>query len=191
MYSNFSTYVPFQHDNLEQVNGLINFARTQDRTKPEAVLAATMIYTNLADYLLRHLLDNLRRMVSISNYRLFNAVFCFDPSKDKLELSLGALIVELQSFSFPDKESFLKEAAIFNQSRNAVMHNLLKSDLSNIDSQLEKVARGAEELLAKYNIIISGMTAIWLSVYPPVPQQPTSATDGVSDKQKADDAAKE
>ncbi len=162
---NTNNFIPFDHGDLESKNQLIAFARAKDKNKVEEILAATVIYTNLIDYLARHLLENLQQMCSISNYKVFGTVFYYDPSGKKMNISLGNIIRELEQFGFPDKSNFLKELGSFSEIRNRITHDLmklnLKSNTNQFDQDLEKIGKSAEEILSKYNSIVVGITVIW------------------------------
>jgi len=165
MYKEIESFTPFLHENFESKNQLIIFARTQDKTKVEGVLAATIIYVNLVDYIAQNLLDNLRKMISILGYKACGAVFFYDPSEERKNISLGELKRELCSYSFPDKDSFLNELVEFNKVRNRIMHDLmnvnLKSNASRFDQDLALISGKAESILTKYNTITQGITTIW------------------------------
>lgn len=91
MYKDLTTFVPFQHENAESKNKFIEFARKQfqENQTAEGALAATVIYTNLIDYLVNHLLFNLRKMIGIDTYLRFGAIFYYDASKAKNNMTLG------------------------------------------------------------------------------------------------------
>jgi uncharacterized protein with HEPN domain len=167
MYQDITTFVPFQHENSDSKNQFIAFARKQFQENPtaEGALAATVIYTNLVDYLVNHLLKNLRKMVSIDSYLKFGAIFYFDASKARKDLTLGDASVELKNFGFPDKEDFLNELNNFRQLRNSMTHDLMHVDLTTkpqeLDKKIEKIRKSAEEILARYNAISSGIANAW------------------------------
>lgn len=170
MYENINSYKPFVHEKVESKNQIIQLAREQDKTKVEGVLAATMIYANLVDYLCADLLFHLRKMNSVATYKVFGAVMFFDPSKERTNLSLGEVKKGLSCFGFPDKESFLSEVGKFAKLRNKSMHSLMHADLGENTEKflqnLSKIAEGAESILAKYNAITAGLAEIWYRVYP-------------------------
>lgn len=165
-----NAFVPFTHENLESKNQLIAFARSKDKTKVEEILAATLIYANLVDYLAQNLLENLHSMCSISTYKSFGAVFYFDPSNKRTSISLGKVINELESYHFPDQVNFLKELSNFSKTRNRTMHELMKLNLSEttnqFDQDLASISKSAESILTMFNTIVTGMTAIWHNAYP-------------------------
>ena len=165
MYKNIQNFMPFEHDNLEFKNNIIAVARSQDKTKFEGIFTAVLIYTNLVDYLAKHLLDNLNKMVSIYTFKNFGGVFYFDGSSKKSNLPLGGLHNELRCFDFPNKEDFLNSLDEFKKIRNQVMHNLMQVDpddkTNKFDKDMQKVGEIAEDVLSKYNTIVGGITAIW------------------------------
>ncbi|HRH31866.1 MAG TPA: hypothetical protein PLK06_00920, partial [bacterium] len=165
MYDDVKTFVPFNHEKAEIKNSLIEIARKQDRATVEGALAATMIYANLVDYLGGHLLENLRRMISIYTFQKFGGVFHADYSKAETNIPLGKLIKELQSFEFPQKNDFIAQLKGFSKLRNRVMHELMKLDTSDptqdMDTDITRIAQFAEQILEKYNVLTTGVAAIW------------------------------
>jgi hypothetical protein len=165
MYKNIQDFVPFQHENAETKNNLIQFARNQDRQKPADALASTLIYANLVDYLARHLLENLHKMVSIFTFKQFGGVFHLDCSTKKRGLPLGELRKELSVFEFPQKADFFASLEEFGGLRNKVMHNLMRLDpndnTTDLDKDIVRISEIAEDVLAKYNVISAGLVAIW------------------------------
>lgn len=167
MYKNIQNYIPFQHENLDFKNSVINNARNQDKTKVEGIMTSVLIYTNLVDYLAKHLLDNLNQMVSISTFNKFGGIIFYDGSTKKTNISLGELQRELGCFEFPNKSDFIDSINEFKKLRNDVMHNLMRLDPTDttkkFDSDLKRITEIAEDILAKYNAIVVGLTAIWTS----------------------------
>lgn len=164
-----NTFIPFQHENHDAKNQLLNLARSQG-TELQGIFTSVLIYTNLVDYLAKNVLDNLRKMISIFSYKSFGATFCYDPSQKRIDISLGELRKELDSFNFPDKKEFLDCLNEFSRSRNRIMHNLMQIDLNNesttsqFNNDLTKISQLAEQILTKYNIIIQGITTAWTAV---------------------------
>ncbi len=165
MYKNIHSYIPFQHDNIEFKDNLINFARVQNKTTPEGAFSAVLIYANVIDYLARHLLENLLKMVSVQSYVKFGAVLFLDGQKKRTNLPLGELCRELRLFEFPSKEDFLGSLQEFNKLRIDVMHKLMELDPSDttrrFDTSIVRIGEIAEDLLAKYGAITSGLTTAW------------------------------
>jgi len=161
-------FIPFEHKDLELKNNTINFARQQNTNELTGILAATLIYANLVDYLAKSILENLRRMISIDSYKNFSAVFFYNSSKKRINLSLGELKKELSNFCFPDKESFLQKIEKFNDKRNQVMHNLIEKNFNaeEFNKDLKEIANLAEEILIKYNTISTGISTTWQAKYP-------------------------
>ena len=165
MFKYIHSFVAFQHENTETKNNIINLARTQDRTKAEGALTATLIYANVIDYIAKHLLENLCKMTSIYTFQKFGGVFHPDYSKKKTNLPIGQLQNELQLFEFPQKEDFMDLLQEFKELRNQAMHNLMQLDpqdtTNKIDKDLERIVEIAEDILAKYNTISTGLVSIW------------------------------
>lgn len=165
MYKNIHNYKPFEHENFEFKNNIITTARNQDKTKVEGIFTAVLIYTNLVDYLSRHLLENLNKMVSIYTFQKFGGVLFFDASAKRNNLPLGELKKELGYFEFPNKKDFIDCLEEFKNLRNQVMHNLMQLDPTDstqkFDKDLARIAEIAEDILMKYNSISRGITTIW------------------------------
>ena len=182
MEINISSFHPFEHENLELKNKLVALARSYgEGDSIQAVFTATLIYANLVDYLARHLLENLRKIVAINSYKQFGASCYYHPTK-KSAISLGGLCNELKTgFEFNDKNDFIKLLENFNKARNKIMHNLMQVDfdigneednsedggrLKALKDELHEISKMAEEILTKYNAIVQGTTSIWSIVYP-------------------------
>ena len=165
MYTDLNTYKPFEHENFDSKNKILNYARIQDKTKVEGAFTATLIYTNLVDYLARHLLEHLNKMTTISMFRQFGGIIYYDTSRKKANVSLGSLCNELQYYEFPSKIDLMKDLSDFNKLRNQVIHNLMKLNLNapstQFDTDLGRISKLAEEILTKYNTITAGIATIW------------------------------
>jgi hypothetical protein len=158
-------------------NKLINLARVQEAEGTiSGIFTATLIYANLVDYLARHLLENLRKMISINSYKQFNAGCYYDPSK-RINISLGIICKELkEGFEFPDKNNFLDLLSKFNKERTKIMHNLMQMDvdindenneqLNKLKKDLHEISKMAEEILTKYIVIAQGVTNMWTTAHP-------------------------
>ncbi len=160
-------YIPFEHDNTDYINTLINFARQQQKGKePENILASSVIYANLVEYLAAHLLKNIQHMIYLASYFQLQGVFFLKSEEKKYSTKpLGPLTSELGKYEFPDKIEFLKLLNNFNTSRNNLMHRLMNKktmrEINNLDRDLLVIQNNAEEILQKYNVIISGIQTIW------------------------------
>jgi len=191
VYKNIYNFTPFEHENVDFKNNIINAARNQDQTKVEGALAAVLIYVNLVDYLARHLLENLLKMISIQGFRAFGGVMFFDGSRQRTNISLGGICAELQSFEFPSKTDFLDSLKEFNKLRNHVMHNLMQLDPNDrtgqIDKDVVRIKQLAEDVLNKYNTICLGLTGAWNQANSPR-TQPGSSTASSADDKKASSA---
>ena len=165
MYKNIYNYKPFEHENVDFKNNIINNARSQDKTKVEGVFTAVLIYTNLVDYLAKHLLVNLHKMISIYTFQRLGGVVYFDGSAKNTNLPIGELQRELKNFEFPTKKEFLDCLEEFKKIRNQVMHNLMQLDPNDktqkFDNDLKRIGEMAEDILLKYNAIANGLTTIW------------------------------
>ena len=107
---NKSKFVPFIHKNLEIKNELIELARKlrEGDFKLENALASVVIYSNIAEYLAEHLLENLNYLVKESSYKYFSGfVYIASTYSTERNMTLGTYIHELRKFSFPDKENIL------------------------------------------------------------------------------------
>lgn len=169
-------FIPFEHKNLEYINGSLNLARQQRQSGTlEGMMASTLIYTNLVEYLTNNLLENLQQMIFILTYHSFNSVFFVknkEITKVKLPKTLGQLREILSSYEFPDSQAFLGLLQKFSEVRNAIFHRLLtiskkELDLGIVDKQFSDLRDLAEEILDKYNTIIKGITTTWYTVMRP------------------------
>lgn len=168
-------YIPFEHDNLDYINGLINFAREQkNKNTAESILASAVIYTNLAEYLATHLIKNIRHIIYLVSYfQLRGVVFIKSEYKSNVPKTLGLIKSELEYYEFPDKAEFLKLIDKFNKARNNLFHKLLdkrtQEEISKLDKDLLDMQSTAEEILQKYNVITTGIATIWKQVTTPQP----------------------
>ncbi len=176
MKDNIFAYLPFEHDNTEYINNLINYAREQsNKGSAESILASAVIYTNLVEYLATHLLKNFKQMVYLLTYHQLQGVLFLKNTKSKgAPKTLGPLKNELECYEFPDKQDFLKDIIEFSNARNALFHRLFEKDenVTKLDVDLVKMQSLAEEILAKYNVIITGITTTWQNILT-VPQSGT------------------
>ncbi len=165
MYKDIHKYIPFEHDNIDFKNNIINTARNQDKTKVEGSFTAVLVYTNVVDYLAKHLLQNLSKMVSIYSFNKFGGTFFYDGSSKSYNLPLGNLIRELNYFDFPNKKDFLERLSDFNKLRIGVIHNLMQLEpndpTNNLDASVLQIGNIAEDLLKKYTSIVNGLTIAW------------------------------
>lgn len=174
-------YIPFEHDNIDYVNGLINFAREQkNKGTPESILASAVIYTNLVEYLSTHLIKNIRHIIYlISYFQLRGVLFVKSEYKTKVPKTLGAIKSELEYYEFPDKSELLNLIEKFSKARNNLFHKLLdkrtQEEINKLDVDLLEMQSTAEEVLQKYNVITAGITTIW--------QQITSTPTPIEQKQ--------
>ncbi len=173
-------YIPFEHSNLDYINGSLNLARQQKLSgKPEGLMASTLIYTNLVEYLATNLLENLHHMVFLFSYHNFNGVF-FIKSKEKIKSkipqTLGQLRKVLSNYEFPDSTDFILLLQKFAETRNIIFHRLLTvSDKEikdgTVDKQFSDLHSMAEEVLDKYNAIVRGITNVWQQSKTPTKEQ--------------------
>lgn len=166
-------YTPFEHKNLEYINGSLNLARQQRNNGTlEGLMAATVIYTNLVEYLARNLLENLHHMIFLLSYHHFNGII-FLKNREKLQKkspqTLGQLKESLSHYEFPDSTDFLNLLQKFSETRNSIFHRLLtiskeEIDKGIIDKQFSDLHDLAEEILDKYNALTKGVTSNWYNV---------------------------
>ncbi len=181
MYKNIHSYVPFAHDHIEFKNGLINFARQQNKSTPEGAFSAVLIYANVTDYLARHLLENLLKMISVQSFNKFGGVLFLEGDKKRTNLPLGELCKELKLFNFPDKDDFLHLLDEFNKLRIEVMHKLMEIEPGDtarkLDTSINRIGEIAEDLLTKYSAISSGLGVAWNNALAPASQQSNVNTE--------------
>lgn len=165
-------FIPFEHQNLEYINGSLNLARQQRQSgTAEGMMAAAVIYTNLVEYLASNLLDNLQQMIFLLSQRSFHSIFFVKSrikDKSRSPRTLGQLRYNLADYEFPNSANFLLLIEKFASTRNAIFHRLLtvsKKDLDEgkVDEQFSILHNLAEEILDKYNTIIQGVEIAWYS----------------------------
>lgn len=170
MYSNIPDFIPFSHDNLDIKNNLISIARSQNSSTVEGALSSVLIYTNLVDYIARHLLENLLKMISINSFNSFGGVFYLEGDQLKTEIPLGGLCQQLSWLEFPNKKDFIKILKDFNKFRIKIVHSLMKlepgENLEQIDKDIESIRVIAEDILQKYSVICSGLIVVWKASLP-------------------------
>jgi len=179
-------YIPFEHKNIDYINGSLNLARQQRQSGTlEGFMASTVIYTNLVEYLANDLLENLDHMISLLSYYSFHATFFVknrEQMRSKSPQTLGQLRNALNNYEFPDSSSFTSLLQKFAEVRNAIFHRLLKRSKEELvqgaaDQQFSDLRDIAEEILDKYNTITKGITTTWRSVVTPQPKQETQTVE--------------
>jgi len=176
-------FIPFEHKDLGYINNSLALARKQREGKTlEGMMAATLIYTNLVEYLASNLLDNIHHMVALSSYRDFQGIFFAKDQeliKKKPPRTLGQLHNALSYYTFPDDSDFLRLIKKFSETRNSIFHKLLiasKNELGDVDKKFSELHNMAEEILNKYNTMIKGVGNSWnifvsnLNIVTPQPQ---------------------
>ncbi len=168
-------YTPFEHSNLNYINGLINYARQQKQTNTaEGIFSACVIYANLVEYLVKNLLSNLKQMVYLVSFFQFGGVMFMKNNFDRFnESTLGALKNELNNYEFPDKPDFQRNLDEFLRSRNSLFHRLMdkttQEEVNKLDKDVIDIQNKAEELLQKYNVITNGLGTSWTKIAHPLP----------------------
>jgi hypothetical protein len=161
-------FKPFTHDDLELKNGLIEYARSiKDKKEIETRLASAMIYSNFAEYMAGHLLENLRHLMYQSTHRDFAGILFIDQrnKKDKTP-TLGVIIDLLRQFGFPDKDDVLELLSDIGCSRNNLFHNFAKSDVKGFEilgADIDIINEKTEELFIKINTIYAGLQKILIN----------------------------
>ncbi|GEM_PF-1700356 len=161
-------HIPFEHKDLEYINNSLNLARNQRTSgKLEGMMSATLIYTNLVEYLADNLLVNLHHSIYLASYRDFQGTFFMksqETIRKELPKPLGKLIYSLEQYEFPDSTGFLRLLEKFGEKRNKIFHRLLKipkEELAGIDADFIALHNMAEEVLNKYNALTAGMATVW------------------------------
>ena len=162
-------YIPFEHDNLDLKNRLIQFARDQAKTnKPEGIMAAALIYGNVTDYIASNLIKTFRELIYWTSYYQFSGtLFQKMPDDKKLPKMLGDMIKELENFEFPDHVEFIKCLRLFKDSRNNLFHRLFtlsEEKVKQADQDFVIIKEQAELILQKYNAISQGIAKQWSSI---------------------------
>lgn len=161
-------FKPFEHDDLELKNQLIDYARKiKDTDTMEAQLGCAMIYASFAEYMAGHLLDNLRHLMYQSTYRDFAALLFVDqrPKKSDKPLTMGGTVGRLKTYGFPDKEAILELLASIGNSRNNLFHNFAKSDVKGFEvltADIESIKEDSEELFEKINTLYIALRKVLL-----------------------------
>lgn len=167
MKNTLQEFIPFEHKNVEYVNGSLSLARQQKQLGDAVnLMAAAVIYANLVEYLAKNLLENIQHMFYILSYKSLNGIFFI---KDKANFKqrpkmLGQICDILGEYEFPDSVNFIKLLRQFSESRAAIFHKLLNvsnNDMVVIDESLEQMHVMAEEILDKYNSITQGIGNQW------------------------------
>lgn len=163
-------YIPFEHDNLEYINNLIAFARSQKSKKTsEGAIASVVIYSNLAEYLAGNLVKNMRHMIYLVSYFQLQGILFIKSTEEKSNpKTLGQLKNDLSNYEFPDKGDFLKLINELNIKRNNLLHRLMtpknEKGINELDTDIEIMQIKAEEMLQKYNVITEGLKSIWSKI---------------------------
>ncbi len=161
-------FVPFIHENLELKNQLIEWARSlKNKLEPEAQLASVMIYANFTEYLAEHLLETMRYIIYQGSYNQFAGIVFINNDVDTKPVFMRDKLKELSKYEFPDKKQLLTMFTQINKKRNNLFHNLAKADqdqLSEFDSDMQKIQEQTEELFAKINTIYAGLQQILYGV---------------------------
>lgn len=159
-------FKPFEHDDLEIKNSLIDYARDiSHKTDVEAVLACAMIYASFAEYLSGHLLDNLRHLIYQTTYRDFAAILYIDQRRNKETRTMNRVAGLLRDYEFPDKKEIIELIEEIAQRRNNLFHNFAQIDQKKseiFDEDVKIIKNSTEELLSKVNTVYAGLQKILL-----------------------------
>lgn len=163
-YKTSADFLPFIFEDLETKNNLLNTARTlKDKTGVENLLASTLIFASLTEYLAQHLLQNLRYLVYRASYLRLNAVVFIDQTDRDQTKGLGETIKALTEFEFPDKQNVIKLLNKFNKSRNHFFHEFMKINNQNgskFDLDIKIIRECTEDFIDKLNTIYPGLGAM-------------------------------
>lgn len=159
-------FKPFEHEDLQLKNYLIDYARTlASKGDLEAQLACAVIYASFAEYMAGHLLDNLRHLMYTTTYREFAAILFVDQRKDSKVRTMNQVVSLLQGYEFPDKKEVIDLLQSINKSRNNLFHNFASTsgDQFNVfDDDIDNIKTKTEELFTKIGIIYAGLVKILL-----------------------------
>lgn len=165
-------FIPFHHEHLDIKQELLQMARNiktpeqeQTTTNIQIDLASVLIYSNMTEYLAENLLESLNYHVKKSTYKEFAGILYLNCTySEDSNMTLGALIKELNKFSFPDKENILKSFRKISESRNRIFHSLAKSSLDEIGKLIKEdlptIKEQTEKLIEKIDIIYAGLQKI-------------------------------
>ena len=164
MKKTIGSFIPFLHDNFQFKRNVIDLARKQPQTF-EGIHTATLIYVNAVDYIALHLLENLRYITYlVTNNELNDIIFFSNVKKDGIPL--GKVMYELEKYEFPDKNDFMSGLTEFGKIRNKLVHNLLSltpDEINKISDDFEEIKKLSEALLNRYDIMVKGMSSIWIN----------------------------
>lgn len=159
-------FKPFEHEDLDIKNNLINYARSiSNKNEPDARLACAVIYASFAEYLAGHLLDTLRHLMYTTTYKDFAAILYVDQRKDSKIRTLGQTVSLLRGYMFPDKKEIIELLEQINKSRNNLFHNFASLDekkSKQFDENMDTISANTEELFNKINVIYDGLSKILL-----------------------------
>lgn len=158
-------FQPFIHDNLDLKNELVQLARWAiDDESVEKRLSAVLIYSNIAEYLVEHLLDSLNHCIYENSYKNFGGILFLSSASWTSYGTIWTLIGELKKFTFPDKEEIIKCLEKIVKARNKIFHNFAKTDIETIGDLLSKdlptIATETETLITKTNTIYASLQKI-------------------------------
>lgn len=173
--------LPFIHHNFDITLNLLTLARDLTiKSKDEDadvsnVLASTIVYVSIVEYLAQYLLNSMRELVKNSTYQGFNGIMYINETNRNEKFTLGQYVTELKKYNFPDSQEIIKLFEEISKARNTVFHNLSKMDeneIRKIDQCMDLIPDLAEELINKIDTVSDGFRKM---IYP---QQNSLKTDG-------------
>ncbi len=160
-------FKPFEHDNLELKNELIDYARSiSGKNDIESQLACAMIYANFAEYMAWHLLETMRHYMYASTYNAYAGLLFTDQrtKEDDRPKTFGHLVGELEGYGFPDKEELIATFRQISKLRNNLFHNFAKLNRRTFkkvfSEDINSIKELTEEVFAKINTIYTGLQKI-------------------------------
>jgi hypothetical protein len=174
--------LPFVHRNFDTTVNLLNLARNLSQKSKEKdadvsnILASTMLFVSVVEYMAQYLLNSLRELVKNNTYLGFNGIMYIDETKKNEKFTLGQYVSELRKYSFPDSQEIIRLFEEISRLRNIVFHNLSKMDekeLVKIDECMGTIPDLAEELITKVDTVSEGFRKM---IYPQQEQKGQNGT---------------
>ena len=164
--------LPFIHKNFQTTVNLLELARELSKKSKEEnadvsnVLASTMLYVSIVEYLAQYLINSMRELVENSTFKSFDGIMYINETNKNEKFTLGQFVFELRKYSFPDSQEIIRLFDEISKARNTVFHNLSKMDadeLSKIDQCMLMIPDLSEELIQKIDIVSEGFRKM---IYP-------------------------
>lgn len=148
---------PFMHNEIEVKKKFLEIAKTYMNNAGDKdhglanLLAGSLLYANIADYLAMHLYESLQGSLIKATRRYYLGDLIYKPKKKKgFDYTLGSLIYSIDEFEFENKEEIIQALKEVNEARIPVIHHIAKTpskDLEKIDLATLKLRDSTEKLI--------------------------------------------